>query len=312
MGHAHAGGGHAHPHAGTRGQNRRRLWLAAFIALVIFAAEVAGGLLANSLALLADAGHLFTDLASLILSLVAMRLAERPANPRKTYGYRHAETIAAFVNAITIMLLSVWITWEAYGRLRAPQQVRGGLMLAVTLVGLAGNIAAMALLYGGQKTSLNVRGAFLHIVGDALGSLAALVAAAGILLLKTPILDPLASMVVALLILFSAASLLRRSSSLLMLSVPSHLMFSEVGSALREIPLVVEIHDLHVWSVGEGAVALSCHLVAQESARRSELLAASQRMLRERFAITHSVIQIEAGRGVCPAEVSCPVAPLEP
>lgn len=303
MGHSH--GGHAHSHAGIRQENRQRLWLAALIALLVFIAEIVGGLLANSLALLADSGHVLTDLASLILSLVAMRLAERPASPSKTYGYRHAETIAAFLNALTVVLLSIWIIWEAYERLRSPQLVHGGLMLAVTVAGLVGNIAAMALLYSGQKTNLNVRGAFLHIVGDVLGSVAALVAAAGILLFHTTILDPIASIVVALLILFSASSLLRRSSSLLMLSVPPHIMFSEVDSALRQVPRVVEIHDLHVWSVGEGAVALSCHLVTDEAARRSELLAASQRVLRERFAITHTVIQIESVRNVCPAEVCC-------
>lgn len=311
MGHSHAGGGQAHSRAEVRGQNRRRLWAAALVALLVFAAEIVGAILSNSLALLADSGHVLIDLTSLVLSLVAMWLAERPADPRKTYGYRHAETIAAYLNALTVMALSAWILWEAYGRLRAPQHVRGGLMLGVTLAGLAGNIAAMMLLYGGQKTSLNVRGAFLHIVGDVLGSLAALAAAAGILLFNTTILDPIASIVVALLILFSAWSLMRHSSALLMLSVPPNIMFTEVDSALREVPQVVEVHDLHVWSVGEGAVALSCHLVASELASRTELLAAAQRLLRERFAIVHTVIQIESTRNVCRAELCCPLPRAE-
>jgi len=255
--------------------------------------------------LLADSGHVLTDLASLLLSLFAMRLAERPPTPKKTYGYRHAETIAAFLNALTVILLSLWIIYEALLRLRSPQQVSGGLMLAATLVGLAGNIAAAVLLFRGQGTSINVRGAFLHIVGDILGSVAALIAAAGIFLFHTTILDPIASMVVSVLILSSAWELLRHSSSLLMLSVPAHIAFDEVEAALRAVPSVSRIHDLHVWSVGEGTVVLSCHLVAGDGVNRGSLLAAAQEVLRNRFSIAHSVIQIESGRVTCPAEVSC-------
>lgn len=305
---AHTGEhGHAHHHAQAdlRIQNRQRLLAAALITLFVFIAEVVGGLLSNSLALLADSGHVLTDLAALLLSLIAMRLAELPPNPRKTFGYRHAETVAAFVNALLVMLLSLVIVWKAFGRLRAPEPVHGGLMLAVTLLGLAGNAAAAMLLFRGQQTSINVRGAFLHVIGDLLGSVAALTAAVGIFLFGATILDPLASMVVAALILTSAWSLLRRSGSLLMLSVPPHIAFEEVETALRGIPRVTRIHDLHVWSVGEGTVALSCHLVAEEAADRSDLLTAAQGMLRERFAIAHSVIQIESARANCPAETSC-------
>jgi cobalt-zinc-cadmium efflux system protein len=271
----------------------------------VLIAEVAGALLSNSLALLADAGHVLVDLASLGLSLFAMRLAERPATPRKTYGYRHAETIAAFLNALTVMALSVWIVGEALLRLRSPQPVRGGLMLAATLAGLAGNVVAAALLYRGQSSSINLRGAFLHIVGDILGSLAALVAAAGIFLLGTTVLDPIASIVVSVLLLTSGWELLRHSSSLLMLSVPPHLSVAEVERALLEIPSVCRVHDLHVWSVGQDAVVLSCHLVVDEPVNREQLLAAGQQVLRERFAIAHSVFQIESGAVSCPAEVSC-------
>ncbi len=316
MAHSHAGHEgehhhHAHHHDARdlRGENQRRLRLAALITVFVFLAEVAGGLLSNSLALLADSGHVLTDLASLVLSVIAMRLADRPADRRKTYGYRHAETIAAFVNALTVMLLSTWIIWEAFGRLRSPQPVKGELMLVITLGGLAGNIAAMFLLYGGQKTNLNVRGAFLHIVGDVLGSLAALAAAAGILLFNTTILDPIASLIVSLLILFSAWALLRRSSSLLMLSVPSHIIVQEVQDSLRQIALVSDVHDLHVWSVGEGTVVLSCHIVAEEAARRGAVLDAAQRLLRTRFSIEHSVIQIESARLSCAAGVCCLLSP---
>ncbi len=302
--------GHVHPD--PRQQNRRRLLAASLITLAVFIAEVVGGLLSNSLALLADSGHVLTDLAALVLSLIAMRLAERAPTPQKTYGYRHAETIAAFLNALVVMVLSLVIVWEAFARLRAPQAVRGELMLAVTLAGLAGNAVAAVLLFRGQQTSINVRGAFLHVIGDLLGSVAALVAAAGILLFGTTILDPLASMVVSVLILTSAWSLLRRSSSLLMLSVPSHIVFDDVETALREIPRVSRIHDLHVWSLGEGTVALSCHLVADDAANRSDLLAAAQAVLRERFSIAHSVIQIESALANCPGEASCFVSRPHP
>ena len=299
------------PHPDGRSQNRRRLRAALLITFVVFLAEIIGGLLSNSLALLADSGHVLTDLAAMGLSLIAMRLAERPPTPQKTYGYRHAETLAAFVNALLVMLLAVVIVWKAFGRLQAPEPVHGGLMLVVTLAGLAGNVVAALLLYRGQQTSINLRGAFLHVIGDLLGSVAALVAAAGIFLFGAMILDPLASMVVAVLILTSAWTLLRRSSSLLMLSVPPHIAFDQVEGALRGIPRVNRIHDLHVWSVGEGAVAMSCHLVADDRASRSDLLASAQQVLRERFAIAHSVIQIESGRLNCPAEESCFVSQEE-
>lgn len=302
---------HRHAHLDPRARNQRRLLAAAGISFLVLIAEVAGALLSNSLALLADAGHVLVDLASLGLSLFAMRLAERPATPRKTYGYRHAETIAAFLNALTVMALSVWIVWEALLRLRSPQPVRGGLMLAATLAGLAGNVAAAALLYRGRSSSINLRGAFLHIVGDILGSLAALVAAAGIFLLGTTVLDPIASIVVSVLLLTSGWELLRHSSSLLMLSVPPHLSVAEVERALLEIPAVRRVHDLHVWSVGQDAVVLSCHLVVDEPVNREQLLAAGQQVLRERFAIAHSVFQIESGAVSCPAEVSCFVPPME-
>jgi len=302
---------HGHAHLDPRARNRRRLLAAAGISFLVLIAEVAGALLSNSLALLADAGHVLVDLASLGLSLFAMRLAERPATRRKTYGYRHAETIAAFLNALTVMALSVWIVWEALLRLRSPQAVRGGPMLAVTLAGLAGNVVAAGLLYRGQSSSINLRGAFLHIVGDILGSLAALVAAAGIFLLGTTVLDPIASIVVSVLLLTSGWELLRHSSSLLMLSVPPHLSVAEVERALLEIPSVRRVHDLHVWSVGQDAVVLSCHLVVDEPVNREQLLAAGQQVLRERFAIAHSVFQIESGAVSCPAEVSCFVPPAD-
>jgi len=296
---------HGHAHHDPRARNQRRLLAAAGITFLVLIAEVAGALLSNSLALLADAGHVLVDLASLGLSLFAMRLAERPATPRKTYGYRHAETIAAFLNALTVMALSVWIVWEALLRLRSPQPVRGGLMLAATLAGLAGNVAAAGLLYRGQSSSINLRGAFLHIVGDILGSLAALVAAAGIFLLGTTVLDPIASIVVSVLLLASGWELLRHSSSLLMLSVPPHLSVAEVERALLQIPSVCRVHDLHVWSVGQDAVVLSCHLVVDEPVNREQVLAAGRQVLRQRFAITHSVFQIESRAVSCPAEVSC-------
>lgn len=306
--HGHDGAAGGHSHFDLRRQNRRRLLLAAVITSAVLVAEIAGALLSNSLALLADSGHVLTDLAALVLSLLAMRLAERPPSARKTYGYRHAETIAAFINALTVMLLALWIIWEAFGRLRTPEPVRGGLMLVVTLAGLAGNIVAAFLLFRGQQTSINIRGAFLHVIGDILGSLAALIAAAGILLFGMTILDPIASMVVSALILTSAWTLLRRSSSLLMLSVPPHIALDEVESALRGIPQVHRIHDLHVWSVGEGAVALSCHLVAEDRVHPAALLAAAQAVLRERFSISHSVIQIESTGANCPGEASCVIS----
>jgi cobalt-zinc-cadmium efflux system protein len=301
----------ARVHPDSRRQNRRRLLAAAGVACLVLVAEVIGGLLANSLALLADSGHVLIDLGSLLLSLLAMGLAERPPSARKTFGYRHAETIAALLNGVTVVLLSLWIIWEALLRLRSPQQVRGELMLVATLIGLAGNLLAAGLLYRGQESSINLRGAFLHVVGDILGSLAALVAAAGIFLFHTTVLDPLASIVVAVLILTSAWELLGRSSSLLMLSVPSHLPYENVQASLLEVPGVTRVHDLHVWSVGEGTAVLTCHLVVEEPIDRQQVLAAAQSLLSHRFAISHSVIQIESGHIACPAELSCFVPPMQ-
>ncbi len=305
MGHGHSHDCGHHHHHDVRQQNRKRLLCAALITGGVCVAEVIGGWMSNSLALLADAGHVLTDLAALVLSIIAMRLAERPPTSRKTYGYRHAEIIAAFVNALVVMALSLVIVWEAIARLRAPEPVSGGLMLVITLAGMAGNIASAVLLFHGQRTSLNVRGAFLHVIGDLLGSLAALIAAAGIFLFGTTVLDPVASIVVSALILTSAWSLARHSGALLMLSVPPHIAFEEVARSLSEIPSVTRLHDLHVWSIGEGAVALSCHIVVDDGADRTALLSAAQDILRKRFSISHSVIQIESAHANCPVETTC-------
>jgi len=287
--HDHAGHAHGHAHGAGSGAQR-----ALFVALILTGAfavvEAAGAWLAGSLALLSDAGHMITDAASLGLALLAQRIAARPPSHRASYGYARVEVIAAFVNALLLLALVVFIVVEAVQRLLAPTPVSGGWVLAIAAMGLVVNIAAVAVL-SRAAGSMNARGALLHVLSDLLGSVAALVAGAVIIATGWMPIDPILSLVVATLIVRSTWQLLMESFGVLMEGVPGHLDYHDIGRVLSALPHVTSVHDLHVWRLDSQAVALSAHVAVHDGDCWLEVLATAQRLLAERYDIHHVTLQ---------------------
>lgn len=290
MGHQH------HDHHATAAEvagNQRRLTMALVLTATYMVAEVVGGLAANSLALLADAGHMFSDAAALGLSLVAVMLAQRPATAHRTYGFHRAEILAALVNGAALLTLAVLIAREAWERLSAPPEVQGGLMLAVACGGLIINFANLLILSGGRKSNLNIRGAWLHVMADTLGSVGAISAGAAIYFLGWRWADPVASFVIATLVLYSAWGLVRETLDVLMEGVPKGISIVDVTAALKELSGVLDAHDLHVWSLTSGRNIATIHLVIAEDADHQGIIDAANRTLASRFGIAHATIQVE-------------------
>ena len=283
---------HRHGH-GQRAGSRRRLALTLLLAAGYMVAEVVGGLLTNSLALLADAGHMLSDVAALGLSLFAVWIAERPPTPKRTYGYYRAEILAALANGATLIAISVYIFVEAYHRLWQPPEIQGAAMLAVAVGGLAVNLVGLWLLHGGREESLNVHGAWLHVLTDALGSLGAIAAAVLIWAFGWEWADPVASIVIGLLVVYSSWRLLAESVSVLLESAPRGIDVDEVYRTMRGVPGVLAVHDLHVWSITSGLNCLSAHVVAAEPHAHAALLKTLRDTLHERFGLDHLTIQIE-------------------
>jgi cobalt-zinc-cadmium efflux system protein len=259
---------------------------------IFLIAEIAGGLISNSLTLLADAGHLFTDVGALAFSLFVVWLARQPATSQKTYGYLRWEILAALLNGAVLLAISVAIVWEAIQRLRSPEQVQTGLMLAVGVAGLVVNAASAKLLHGGSGHSLNVRGAYLHVLSDLLGSAAAVVAALFIRYKGWGIADPIASIVMTLLIVRSSWGLVRESVDVLLESTPSHIDLDDVHRSLQEIAGVESVHDLHVWTLTSGVVAMSAHALVPDAGKHQEALEAMTHALAQQ-GIHHVTIQLE-------------------
>lgn len=293
MGHVHA---HGHGHAGrsaAAGQaNLRRLAVVLAMVVAYMGVEVVGGLWAGSLALLADAGHMLSDAAALGLSLFAVWMARRPAGPRRTYGYYRIEILAALINGVTLVGIALLIVVEAWGRFRQPPTVDGPVLLLVAAGGLVVNLAGLAVLRGGRRESLNVRGAWLHVLTDALGSVQALVAGALIWAFGWHLADPIASVLIALLVAFSSWSLLQESVSVLMEGTPGHVDVDQLRDAILEVPGVVALHDLHVWSITTGFEALSAHVVVAEGSP-PRLLGRIRELVHSRFGIDHITVQLE-------------------
>ena len=283
-------GAHAHDHGSA---DRRALAGALALILGLLAAEVAVGILASSLALLADAGHMLTDAAALALALVAAAVANRPPGGRWTFGFRRIEILAALANGITLALVGIWIVYEAIRRLVAPPEVRGGLVLVLALAGIAVNLVAALLLARPSRRSLNVRGAFLHVTTDLAAFAGTAVAGALILATGWYRFDPLASLAVAGLIFWSSASLLRDSSRILMEAAPGDAAPREVAEAMLAVPGVVEVHDLHVWTVGSDFPALSAHVLVAPGGDCHQARRALAAMLAERFDLRHTTLQVE-------------------
>lgn len=290
------GGDPGHRHDGGREQGHdgalttRMLWFALSLTGGFAIVEAIGGLLAGSLALLSDAGHMVADAASFLVALLAQWVARRPPSERASYGYARAEVLAAFVNALAMLALVVWIAVAAVRRLFAPEPVEGPTVMAVALAGLAVNVV-VALLLARAGESINARGALLHVMGDLLGSVAALVAGAVVHFTGWLPIDPLLSLVVALLILRSTWALLGQSGGVLMERVPPHLPYAAIGQALASIPGVEGVHDLHVWRFGSTRVALSAHVEVTGADAWLRVLSDAQQMLALRFGIDHVTLQ---------------------
>lgn len=290
MGHQHH---HHHATATEVAGNRRRLALALVMTATYMVAEVIGGLASNSLALLADAGHMFSDAAALGLGLVAVVLAQRPATAQRTYGFHRAEILAALTNGAALVAMSVLIAREAWERLAAPPDVRGGLMLAVACGGLAINLTNLVILSGGRNSNLNIRGAWLHVMADTFGSVGAISAGALIYFLGWRWADPVASFIIATLVLYSAWGLVKETLDVLMEGVPKGLSVEEITTALKEISDVRDAHDLHVWSLTSGRNIATVHLIIAEDADHQSIIDEANRTLADRFAIQHATIQVE-------------------
>jgi cobalt-zinc-cadmium efflux system protein len=291
MSHSHAGHSHS-GHSHGAGSSVGRLRIALIITAVILVAEAVGGYLANSLALLADAGHMLTDVAALALSLFVAWFSQRPETDKRTYGYLRLEILAAFLNGATLLLISVWIIWEAVNRLRTPEPVQSGLMLGVAVLGLVANAISAWVLRPSGEDNLNVRGAYLHIVGDLLGFVGTIVAALLIREFGWLVADTIASVVVSALILRGAWTLVRDSTDILMESTPSHISAASVRDQLIAIPGIESVHDLHVWTVTSNVIAMSVHAIVREPERQQHVLEHVLDAMRL-FGIQHVTVQLE-------------------
>ncbi|HEX7271796.1 MAG TPA: cation diffusion facilitator family transporter [Casimicrobiaceae bacterium] len=282
------------------------MWIALALTAFFAVVECVGGWLAGSLALLSDAGHMVTDVAALSIALVAQRIARRPPTQRASYGYARAEVLAAFSNALLMLLVVVWISIEAVRRLLAPTPVAGLAVIGVATAGLVVNLVCAWLLSRGR--SLNARAALVHVLGDLAGSIAALVAGAVVAATGWMPIDPLLSLFVAVLILRSTWLLLKASTSVLMEGVPAHLSYEDIGRALTRVKGVTAVHDLHVWQMSSERCALSAHLLIADPAAWPETLAAAQRVLAQRFSIDHVTLQ-PSWHSAPPGKRVIPLAP---
>jgi cobalt-zinc-cadmium efflux system protein len=283
---------HSHQHD-YRELGRRRLLMVLALTASFMVVEFVGGWISNSLALMADAGHMLSDAAALGLSIFALWFSKRPATSTRTYGYMRIEILAALVNGATLIAIAAAILWQAYERFRVPEPVEGQLMMVVAGAGLLVNIVAAFLLHSSSGHSLNVRGAYLHVLGDLLGSVGALVAAAIILTTGWLLADPVISVIVALLILASSWRLVRESVDVLLEAVPAHIDMSEVHAVLMRIPGVDTVHDLHVWTLTSGFLAMSGHCVIRDPTKHRETIDAVHEAMHTKFGISHVTVQIE-------------------
>lgn len=289
--HSHDHGrGHAHGH---RVASQRALLGVFALTLAFTAVEIAGGILTGSLALLADAGHMLSDTFAIGLALFAVSLTRRPATARRSFGLQRAEILAAFVNGLTLVLVGGWIAWEAIQRLDERPKLLGGWMLAVAAVGIAVNAVAAAILMRSGRESLNIEAALRHVLADLLGSAGVVVAALVIVTTGWTLVDPLVSLAIAVLIAASAWAVLRDSTAILMESTPSGVDAEAIARAVVEIPGVTSVHDLHVWRITSGFDTLSAHVLVGRRENCHALRRDIERMLEQRFGITHTTLQVD-------------------
>jgi cobalt-zinc-cadmium efflux system protein len=301
---------HDHHHHNERHyRDTRPLKLAVIIVTGIMVAEVIGGIASNSLALLGDAGHMLVDALALGLSLFAMTIARRPATPTRTYGYHRAEIMAALANGATLVLVSAYIFFEAYQRFLEPPEVNTPLMLTVASIGLVANLFAMWLLRGGSQHSLNIKGAFWHVLGDTISSLGVIIAAIIISITGWGIVDPIIAVFIGIIILLGAGRLVRESAEILLESVPKHVQIDKVVELIKAVSGVEDVHDLHIWTITSGIHALSAHLVIQDQmlSGSTDIMEKVNHDLGRVFGITHTTLQLECDS--CPSGYVCYISP---
>lgn len=285
--------GHNHAHT-PAGRNKRRLAIVLGLTTLYLIAEVVGGLLTGSLALLADAGHMLTDVAGLGLALLAIRFAERPATPERTYGFYRVEILAALANAVILIFISFYILYEAYGRFMNPPEVESKVMLLIAGIGLVINVVGILVLRAGASESLNMKGAYFEVLSDLLTSVGVIVA--GLIMLTTGwyYADPLLSAGIGLFILPRTWMLLRDALGVLLEGTPSDVNLASVREGISSLPGVEGVHDLHVWSLTSGVNAMSVHAVLEDGATHDEVLVAVRKLVTSDFKIAHATVQVES------------------
>ncbi|WP_185153988.1 cation diffusion facilitator family transporter [Dysgonomonas sp. ZJ709] len=300
--HDHSSGGHNHTH----NANKKALTISFILIAGFMVVEFIGGFLTNSLALLSDAGHMLSDAVALGLSLSALIFGARAATASKTYGYKRFEILAALLNGIVLIVLSIYIFHEAIGRLSEPPSVMGKGMIIISTIGLLINILVAWILYsqGSTKDNLNVRSAFLHVLGDLLGSVGAIIAAVLIIAFGWYIADPIASMIVSVLVLYSGWNVLKESVNILMEAKPRSVDSDKVMDILKSLDGVIEVHDLHIWMITSEFISMTVHLRVQPDADRDSILERAKYTIDKKFGIKHITIQTE-GRELCTADDKC-------
>jgi cobalt-zinc-cadmium efflux system protein len=289
----HGSHGHSHALDARREDSRRRMWIALAINAVLLLAEVVGGVVTGSLAVLADAGHLLSDVGSIVLALIAVRLASLPAVGRRTFGYQRSEVLAALVNGLLLVAVGIAVAWAAIGRLSDPPAIDGAGVLALGVLGLAGNLAATWVLARGEREDLNLEGVLRHSFADALGSLGVVLAGAFVLLGGSDVVDPIVGLLIAVLVLASSWRLIKEPFDVLMEAAPAGLDVERIGAAICSELEVRSVHDLHVWTVTAGFRALAAHVVVARECDRDLVRRRLELTLRERFGIEHTTLQME-------------------
>jgi len=295
---------HDHTHAERGAANQRSLSTALALTATYLVAEVIGGLLAGSLALLSDAAHMLTDVMALVIALVAIRAGRQPADARRTFGYYRFEILAAAINAAVLFVVAFYILYEAWQRLQTPQEIRSITMLVVAAIGLAVNLISMRLLQSGSKQSLNVKGAYLEVWSDMLGSVAVIAGAVVIRFTGWWQVDPILAGLIGLWVLPRSWKLLSESVNVLLEGVPEGLELADIETRLRSLPGVQDVHDLHVWAITTGRNSLTAHLVIEDGYGEQDVMQRAREMLEGAFGINHTTVQIELAP--CPpGEMGC-------
>lgn len=283
---------------------------ALILVIIIMAAEIAGGIISNSLALLSDAGHMLVDALALGLSLIALNLAKKPATRKRTYGFHRSEILAALANGVTLVLVAIFIFYEAYHRFHSPPEVHTTVMLVVAGIGLAANLVSMRLLHRARHSNLNVRAAFFHVFGDTISSVG--VIAGGIIIAVTgwEVADPVIAIVIGIIVLWGAVSLVRESVEILLETVPNEIQLDKVTETIKSVKGVKELHDVHIWTITSGIYALSTHILIEDQmlSRTAEILTVIKSELEQKFNITHTTFQLETEKcDTCAAGLVCQI-----